>query len=70
MAAATARRGERGARGSRSEGRERRGRAASGSGRRYVVVHDIEGPRVRLGVLWFVIAAMAIGVGPLPTAVV
>lgn len=70
MAATTARRGERGARGSRGEGRERQGRATSGRGRRYVVVHDIEGPRVRLGVLWFVVAAMAIGVGPLPTAVV
>lgn len=67
MAATTARRGERGSRG---EGRERPGRAASGRGRRYVVVHDIDGPRVRLGVLWFVVAAMAIGVGPLPTAVV
>lgn len=65
MAAATARRGARG------ERRERQGRAPSaGPGRRYVIVHDIEGPRVRLGIVWFVVAAMAIGIGPLPTALV
>ena len=39
-------------------------------GRRYAVVYDIEGPRVRLGVVWFVVAALAIGIGPLPTALV
>lgn len=37
---------------------------------RYAVVHDIDGPRVRLGVLWFVVAALAIGIGPLPAAIV
>jgi hypothetical protein len=38
--------------------------------RRYAVVYDIDGPRVRLGVLWFVVAFAAIVVGPLPTAIV
>jgi hypothetical protein len=38
--------------------------------RRYAVVYDIDGPRVRLGLLWFVLAFVAIVVGPLPTAVV
>ncbi|MEQ1787526.1 MAG: hypothetical protein ABL966_10765, partial [Acidimicrobiales bacterium] len=38
--------------------------------RRYAVVYDIEGPRVRLGLLWFVVALMALAVGPLPTALV
>lgn len=38
--------------------------------RRYAVVHDIEGPRVRLGIAWFLVAAVAVGIGPLPTAVV
>ena len=38
--------------------------------RRYAVVYDIDGPRVRLGILWFVVAAVAIAIGPLPTAVV
>jgi hypothetical protein len=38
--------------------------------RRYAVVHDIEGPRVRLGVLWFVVAAVALAIGPLTTAAV
>ncbi len=44
--------------------------ATKRSGRRYVVVYDINGPRVRLGIVWFVVAAAAIGIGPLPTAVV
>ena len=38
--------------------------------RRYAVVYDIEGPRVRLGVLWFVIAFVALVLGLLPAAVV
>lgn len=38
--------------------------------RRYRVVYDIDGPHVRLGMAWFVVAAMAIGIGPLPTALV
>jgi len=36
--------------------------------RRYAVVHDIDGPRVRLGVLWFVVALGALVAGPLATA--
>jgi hypothetical protein len=38
--------------------------------RRYAVVYDIDGPKVRLGIVWFLIAAAALAVGPLPTAVV
>ncbi len=38
--------------------------------RRYAVVYDIDGPRVRLGMLWFVVALAALAVGPLPAAVV
>jgi uncharacterized membrane protein len=38
--------------------------------RRYAVVYDIDGPRVRLGILWFVVASIAIVFGPLTTAVV
>ena len=38
--------------------------------RRYAVPYDISGPRVRLGVLWFLAAAAALAVGPLPTALV
>ena len=38
--------------------------------RRYAVVYDIEGPRVRLGMLWFAVAAVALAVGPLTTALV
>lgn len=44
--------------------------AASRRARRYAVVYDTNGPHVRLGVAWFVLAAVAIGVGPLPTAIV
>lgn len=39
-------------------------------GRRYAVVYDTEGPRVRLGMAWFLLAAVAVAIGPLPTAVV
>lgn len=38
--------------------------------RRYAVVYDIEGPRVRLGMLWFVVALVALAIGPLTTALV
>jgi len=38
--------------------------------RRYAVVYDIDGPLVRLGMLWFVVAAGSLAVGPLPAAVV
>jgi len=37
--------------------------------RRYAVPYDIEGPRVRLGMLWFVVALAALAAGPLVTAV-
>jgi hypothetical protein len=46
----------------RSQAKRRKGR--------YAVVYDIEGPRVRLGMAWFVLAVVAVAVGPLPTAVV
>jgi hypothetical protein len=50
-------------------------RAAKPSGgrrreRRYAVPYDIDGPRVRLGILWFLVAAVALAVGPFPTALV
>lgn len=38
--------------------------------RRYAVPYDTDGPRVRLGMAWFVLAATALAIGPLPTAVV
>jgi hypothetical protein len=38
--------------------------------RRYAVVYDIDGPKVRLGILWFLVAVVALAVGPLPTAIV
>jgi hypothetical protein len=38
--------------------------------RRYAVVYDIDGPRVRLGMLWFVVAMAALAIGPLPAALV
>jgi hypothetical protein len=37
---------------------------------RYAVVYDIDGPRVRLGLLWFLVAVVALAIGPLPTALV
>lgn len=39
-------------------------------GRRYAVVYDTTGPKVRLGMLWFVVAFAAIAIGPLAVAVV
>jgi len=38
--------------------------------RRYAVVHDPTGPKVRLGVLWFLVAAVAVAVGPLAVGAV
>lgn len=38
--------------------------------RRYAVVHDTSGPKVRLGILWFLVALAALAIGPLPTALV
>ena len=38
--------------------------------KRYGVVYDIDGPRVRLGICWFAIAFVAIVLGPLTTAIV
>lgn len=38
--------------------------------RRYQVPYDIDGPRVRLGMAWFALAAVAIAIGPLPTGLV
>lgn len=36
--------------------------------RRYAVVYDTDGPRVRLGILWFLVAATALAIGPFFTA--
>jgi len=38
--------------------------------RRYAVVYDIDGPRVRLGILWFTAASIALVLGPLTAAIV
>lgn len=38
--------------------------------RRYAVPYDIDGPRVRLGIVWFLVAFVALVTGPLPTAIV
>lgn len=43
--------------------------ARSRRSHRYAIVHDTNGPHVRLGVMWFMVAALAIGIGPLPTAI-
>ncbi len=45
------------------------GTSASGR-KRLAVVYDIDGPRVRLGVLWFVCVVVALAVGPIGVAVV
>ena len=47
-----------------------RAQARTGARRRYAVVYDINGPKVRLGMLWFLVAAAALAAGPLSTAVV
>jgi hypothetical protein len=46
-----------------------RARAANRKRRPIAVVYDIEGPRVRLGIGWFVLAVGALVVGPLGLAV-
>ena len=38
--------------------------------RRYVAPHDVQGPKVRLGIGWFLLAVTALAIGPLPAAVV
>ena len=38
--------------------------------RRYAVVYDIDGPRVRLGILWFLVASASLAAGPFFAAVV
>jgi hypothetical protein len=43
-------------------------RAVARPRRRYAVVYDIEGPRVRLGIGWFLLALPALVIGPLTTA--
>ncbi|MEX2294543.1 MAG: hypothetical protein WD691_12200 [Acidimicrobiales bacterium] len=53
----------------RSAGRAPASTGASTKRRRYAVDYDINGPHVRLGVVWFLFALTAIAVGPLPTAV-
>ncbi len=50
--------------------RASRARSSQRLERRYAVVYDIDGPRVRLGMLWFLLAAAALVVGPLPAALV
>lgn len=35
---------------------------------RFAVVHDVDGPRVRLGLVWFVVALVAVIVGTTPVA--
>ena len=35
---------------------------------RYAVVYDVNGPHVRLGLLWFVVSVAAVVAGPIPTA--
>lgn len=39
-------------------------------GRRYRVVYDTSGPKVRLGILWFFVVLGAIAIGPLAVALV
>jgi hypothetical protein len=46
----------------------RAGRAARRPRRRLSVVYDIEGPRVRLGIGWFLLAVIALGLGTLAVA--
>ncbi|MGE3619067.1 MAG: hypothetical protein AB7L84_01280 [Acidimicrobiia bacterium] len=48
----------------------RRRRAPAAPARRYRVVYDVDGPRVRLGVGWFVLALGAVLVAPVTTAAV
>jgi hypothetical protein len=53
-----------------SGSRQARRAAREQESRRYAVIYDIEGPRVRLGIAWFVVAFAALVGGPLSTAVV
>jgi hypothetical protein len=39
-------------------------------GRRLAIVYDVTGPKVRLGVLWFLLALFVVRWGPFPTALV
>jgi len=50
--------------------RSKRSKRSQRLRRRYAVVYDINGPRVRLGMLWFLVAMVALAAGPLPTALV
>lgn len=58
------------------QARSKRGRASAArrprrpARRRYAVVYDTRGPKVRLGLAWFILAAGALAAGPLATAVV
>lgn len=54
----------------RTAGARTRAARSKRLGRRYAVVHDTNGPKVRLGILWFLVAAAALAVGPLTTALV
>jgi len=54
----------------RKVGSRVRAARAKRRGRRYAVVYDTSGPKVRLGVLWFVVAVTAIAVGPLAVGLV
>lgn len=47
-----------------------RARSANRRRRPLAVVYDIDGPRVRLGILWFVVAVAGLVVGPVGLAVV
>lgn len=69
-ASAAPRRARRGAAGSSTASSRRSASGRSGRRRRYAVVYDIDGPRVRLGIAWFAVAVVALAIGPLPTAVV
>ena len=47
-----------------------RARVANAGRRPVAVVYDIEGPRVRLGIAWFVLAVAGLGLGPFGVAAV
>jgi hypothetical protein len=52
----------------RKVGNRVRAARATRTRRRYAVVYDTSGPKVRLGILWFVLALAAIAIGPLAVA--
>jgi hypothetical protein len=59
--------------GARPPGRPRKAparRRAARRASRYAVVYDVDGPRVRLGILWFVAALPAIAIGSFTTAII